>query len=226
MNNLLLELVSHYFCPFVQRAVILLHEKEFSYQLTHIDLANKPDWFLDICPLGKVPVLKVGSEVLFESSVICEYLDEVTPGSLHPQDSLEKAKHRAWIEFASSTLVVMYDFLNAPTEKVFEQKHQELMGKLAWIERNLSTPYFGGEKFSLVDAAYAPMFYYFNALDKIADFGLAKTPKVNDWRQTLQSHPSVQRAYAEDYAQKLLLLLDQRDSYLSQLAQQSKSLSK
>ncbi|MBD2234580.1 glutathione S-transferase family protein [Phormidium tenue] len=226
MNNLPLELVSHYFCPFVQRAVILLLEKEIPYQLTHIDLANKPDWFLEISPLGKVPVLKLGSEVLFESSVICEYLDEVTPGSLHPQDSLEKAKHRAWIEFASSTLVVMYDFLNAHTEKVFEQKHQELMGKLTWIERSLNTPYFGGKSFSLVDAAFAPMFYYFDALDEIADFGLAKAPKVNDWRQILQSHPSVQRAFSEDYSQKLLLLLDQRDSHLSRLAQQSKVLSK
>ena len=225
MHNLSLELVSHYFCPFVQRAVILLLEKEIPHQLTHIDLANKPDWFLEISPSGKVPLLKVGSEVLFESAVICEYLDEVTPGSLHPQDPLEKAKHRAWIEFASATLAVMYDFLNAPAEAIFEKKCQELVDKLAWIERNLSTPYFGGEKFSLVDAAYAPMFSYFDALDKIADFGLAKTPKVNDWRQTLRSHPSVQHAFVEDYSQKLLLLLDQRDSYLSRLAQYSKSLS-
>jgi glutathione S-transferase len=226
MHNLSLELVSHYFCPFVQRAVILLLEKEIPHQLTHIDLANKSDWFLQISPLGKVPLLKVGSEVLFESAVICEYLDEVTPGSLHPQDPLEKAKHRAWIEFASSTLAVMYDFLNVPTEEIFEQKRQELIGKLAWVERNLSTPYFGGENFSLVDAAYAPMFYYFDALDEIADFGLAKAPKVNSWRQALKSHPSVQRTFAEDYSQKLLLLLDQRDSYLSRLAQQSKTLSR
>ncbi|MBD1873394.1 glutathione S-transferase family protein [Nodosilinea sp. FACHB-131] len=226
MHNLSLELVSHYFCPFVQRAVILLLEKEIPHQLTHIDLMNKPDWFLEISPLGKVPLLKVGSEVLFESSVICEYLDEVTPGALHPQDPLEKAKHRAWIEFASTTLVVMYDFLNAPTKEVFEQKHQELMSKLTWIERNLDTPYFGGKSFSLVDAAYAPMFYYFDALDEIADFGLAKAPKVNNWRQNLRSRPSIQRAFAKDYAQKLLMMLDQRDSHLSGLARHSKTLSK
>lgn len=112
----------------------------------------------------------------------------------------------------------MYDFLNAPTKEAFEQKHQELMGKLVWIERHLDTPYFGGKSFSLVDAAYAPMFYYFDALDEIADFRLTKAPKVNNWRQTLQSHPSVQRAFAKDYAQKLLLLLDQRDSHLSRMA--------
>lgn len=75
-------------------------------------------------------------------------------------------------------------------------------------------------------AAYAPMFYCFDALDEIADFGLAKAPKVNDWRQALKLRPSVQRAFAEDYSQRLLLLLDQRDSHLSRLAKQSKTLSK
>ncbi|MGC1305832.1 MAG: glutathione S-transferase family protein [Phormidesmis sp.] len=137
MHNPSLELVSHQLCPFVQRAVILLQEKEIPYQLTYIDLANKPDWFRQISPLGKVPLLKVGPEVLFESAVICEYIDEITLGSLHPPDPLEKAKHRAWIEFASSTLMVMYDLINSATEASFEQKRHELIDKLVWVEKYL-----------------------------------------------------------------------------------------
>ncbi len=90
-----LELVSYHLCPYVQRAVITLLEKEISHQRTYIDLSNKPDWFRQISPLGKVPLLKVSDEVLFESTVICEYLDEITPGSLYPIDPLIKAKHRA-----------------------------------------------------------------------------------------------------------------------------------
>ncbi len=221
-----LELVSHHLCPFVQRAVILLQEKEIPHQLTYIDLDNKPDWFVQISPLGKVPLLKVGSEVLFESAVICEYLDEVTPGSLHPTDPLEKAKHRAWIEFASSTLMVMYALINAPTEASFEKNRQDLVGKLAWIEQALKAPFFSGEQFSLVDAAYAPMFYYFDALDTISDFGLAKSRKINDWKQALKARASVQRAFSKDYSQKLLFRLAQRDSYLSTLAKQPSVLNK
>jgi glutathione S-transferase len=41
---------------------------------------------------------------LFESAVICEFIDEVTPGSLHPEDPFKKAYHRAWIEFGSEIL--------------------------------------------------------------------------------------------------------------------------
>jgi len=62
--------------------------------------------------LGKVPLLKVEDKVLFESAVICEYLD-VTPSSLHPADPLEKANHRAWIEFGSSILNDIAGFYSA-----------------------------------------------------------------------------------------------------------------
>lgn len=122
-----LKLVSHHLCPYVQRAVITLLEKEIPHQRTYIDLSNKPDWFRQISPLGKVPLLKVGDEVLFESAVICEYLDEITPGSLHPTDPLAKAKHRAWIEFGSSILNTIAGFYNAATEEAFEQDRKSVV---------------------------------------------------------------------------------------------------
>jgi glutathione S-transferase len=148
-----LELISHHLCPYVQRAVITLLEKEIPHDRTYIDLENKPDWFLQVSPLGKVPLLKVGNEVLFESAVICEYLDEVTPGSLHPADPLEKAKHRGWIEFGSSILNAIAGFYNAPDQERFEQKRQEIMDKFARVETSLEgKPYFSGEQFTLVDA--------------------------------------------------------------------------
>lgn len=216
-----LELVSYHLCPYVQRAAILLLEKDIPHKKTHIDLANKPEWFRQISPLGKVPLLKVDTEVLFESAVICEYLDEITPGSLHPLAPLEKAKHRAWIEFGSNIFTVMAGLFNAPTEELFEQKRHELSEKFTWVERTLATPYFAGKSFSVVDAVYAPIFYYFDAFDAIADFGiLVGLPKVRVWRQALKERPSIKSAFAEDYSQQLLTLLKQRNSYLSMLAQQ------
>lgn len=65
-----IELISFKTCPFVQRSVITLKEKGIDFKTTYIDLAEKPAWFLAISPLGKVPVLKIGDEVLFESAVI------------------------------------------------------------------------------------------------------------------------------------------------------------
>jgi glutathione S-transferase len=214
-----LELISHHLCPYVQRAVITLLEKDIPHERTYIDLSNKPDWFRQISPLGKVPLLKVDETVLFESMVICEYLNEITPGSLHPADPLQKAKHRSWIEFGSNILNDIAGFYNAPNQEIFEQKRHELTSKFLWIEHSLSDEgYFSGGTFSLVDGVYGTIFRYFDVLDTIKDFGIFDgTPKVKDWRQLLQIRPSIQRAVTEDYVQRLFIFLQQRNSYLSTL---------
>ena len=103
-----IELISFKTCPFVQRAAITLGYKKVEHKVTFIDLADPPDWFLKISPLAKVPVLKVDGDILFESAVINEYLDDITGGELQPKDSLTRAKNRAWIEFASNMLGNIY----------------------------------------------------------------------------------------------------------------------
>ncbi len=217
-----LELISHALCPYVQRAVITLLEKEIPHDRTNIDLANKPDWFLQISPMGKVPLLRVQDEVLFESAVICEYLDEITPGSLHPLDPLARAKHRAWIEFGSGILGSIVGLYTAPNPEVFAQKRQEILDKWARIEASvMATPYFAGAAFSLLDAVYGPIFRYFDVFDDVlmptGRFDFATLPKVQRWRQALRDRPSVQNAVAPDYPQRLRDFLQQRQSYLSTL---------
>ena len=54
------KLISHDLCPYVQRARIVLEEKAVPHELEFIDLAGKPDWFLAVSPLGKVPVFAGG----------------------------------------------------------------------------------------------------------------------------------------------------------------------
>jgi len=73
----------------------VLAEKDIPHAIEFIDLGNKPDWFLKISPLGKVPVLCVDARQLFESSVIAEYLDEISPGSMYPDDAFDKARNRS-----------------------------------------------------------------------------------------------------------------------------------
>ncbi|MGL1080532.1 glutathione S-transferase family protein, partial [Vibrio parahaemolyticus] len=80
-----LTLVSHTLCPYVQRAAIALAEKGAAFTRRDIDLAHKPDWFVALSPLGKVPLLQVRHEdgreaVLFESNVICEWIEETQAG--------------------------------------------------------------------------------------------------------------------------------------------------
>ncbi len=137
-----LKLISHKLCPYVQRAVIALTEKGVAFGRIDIDLADKPDWFLKISPLGKVPVLTVatatGEVALFESNVICEYIEEKQPGpKLHPADALDRAQHRAWMEFGSAILSDLWGLETTTDAAIFEAKRQALVAKFARVEAAL-----------------------------------------------------------------------------------------
>ena len=215
-----LTLVSHALCPYVQRAAIVLAEKGAVFDRRTVDLANKPDWFLAVSPLGKTPVLLVGDgpdrTPVFESAVICEFLEDTVAPRLHPVGALERARHRSWIEFGSAILNTIAAFYNAPDDQTLEARRLELAAKFAQVESELrSGPYFAGERFSVVDAVFGPVFRYFDTFDRIRDFGaFAGTAKVRAWRQALAARPSVRNAVTIDYPERLALFLKGRNSAL------------
>lgn len=218
-----LTLVSHHLCPYVQRAAIALGEKGVTFERIDVDLANKPDWFLELSPLGKTPVLKLGEQAIFESAVIVEYLEETEPNPLHPQDPLARAEQRSWIEFSSALLNDIAGFYGAADSTAFEAKTVALSKKFAQLEQRLGDgPYFSGNSFSLVDAAFGPVFRYFDVFDRIDNFGiLAGKPKTAAWRSALATRPSVQSAVTEGYESRLWRFLEARKSYLSRLMQKA-----
>jgi glutathione S-transferase len=215
-----LRLVSHHLCPYVQRAAIALAEKGVPHERVAVDLAAKPAWFRALSPLGKVPLLIVdGTTALFESAVICEFLEETAPGArLHPEDPVERARHRAWIEFASATLNAVAGFYAAPDADAFEAMRADLAAKMAWLEGALGTgPYFVGERFSLVDAAFGPVFRYFDVFEAVLPplGAFDAPPKLRAWRAALAARPSVRDAVAPDYPERLAAFLRARGSHLS-----------
>jgi glutathione S-transferase len=221
-----LKLISHKLCPYVQRAVIALHEKGVPFERIDIDLANKPDWFLKISPLGKVPVLVVtgddGKEVaLFESNVICEYIEETQGGAkLHPENALTRAEHRAWMEFGSAILGDLWGLETATDAGAFESKRQAVTAKFARVEAALGAgPFFAGDKFSLVDAVFAPIFRYFNLFDQLTDLAVfTHTPKLRAWRSALAQRPSVRSAVSPEYPALLHAFLVGHRAHMLKLA--------
>lgn len=212
-----LHLTSHTLCPYVQRAAISLTEKDVVFERTNIDLANKPDWFIAISPLGKTPVLSVNEQSIFESAAILEYLEETQPTPLHPNSPIARAQHRGWIEFGSAMLNDIAGFYSTVDSKVFAEKVASLSANFSRLEEQLEHgPYFSGEEFTLVDAAFGPVFRYFDVFDKIGDFGiLTGKIKVQAWRTALSVRPSVKSAVSQDYPELLSAFLVNRKSHLS-----------
>ena len=216
-----LTLISHHLCPYVQRAAIALAEKQVPFERAWIDLSDKPDWFSQISPLGKVPVLVVrdagGREMsIFESAVILEYLEETTDSPLHPAEPLERARHRGWIEFGSQLLNAIWRFYSATDETVLEKERAGIEAMFARIEAELTDgPFFAGERFSLVDTVFAPVFRYFDAFERLGKVGILDgKPKVAAWRKTLAERPSVRSAVIEDFPERLIRFLEAKDGML------------
>lgn len=218
------ELISFDLCPFVQRSVITLLEKDVEFDITYIDLANPPQWFLDISPFGKVPALRFGDETLFESAVINEYLDDITPPSMHPTDPLQKAINKAWIECASQMLGAQYHYCVAPSEDVFKQSLNEMKHLISQLERRLGDgPYFNGKDFCLIDAAFAPFFTRAKLLESYCNNDLYKNaPKVATWAEKLVTKDAVINSVKPDFNEKYMTYILNEKTYASEVFSQNK----
>ncbi|HLH90251.1 MAG TPA: glutathione S-transferase family protein [Xanthobacteraceae bacterium] len=214
-----LTLISHDLCPYVQRAVIALAEKDVAFERIDIDLDHKPDWFRALSPLGKVPLLRVGDDAIFESAVILEYIEETQPNPLHPAAPLARARHRGAVEFSSALLADIWGIETAADGPALDGKLAAAEAKFARLERDLAAgPWFAGARFSLVDAAFAPVFRYFDLFDRfLGRSPLAGKPRVAAWRSALAARPSVRAAVAPNYAERLAAFIDRQDGELARM---------
>lgn len=218
-----LTLISVRSCPYVQRAMIALGEKQAPYEIAYVDLSAKPDWFMQISPLGKVPVLKVARDAepdvtIFESSVIVEFIEEALPGpSLHPADPVAKAQARSWMEFGSGMLPEVYAIWMARTEADYAAAQEKVSRKFAYLEKRLGPgPYFEGDRFSCVDVLFAPLFVKVAAFESLTPLGLLDAfPKIAAWSEALTARPSVRDTTPDDQAETLDRVLNLKEGYLA-----------
>ena len=212
--------------------MIVLRAKNVEYEVTYIDLANKPDWFLQISPHGKVPVLKVDDVPLFESSAIAEYLEEAVEPSLHPRDLIKRARNRAWTDyvatFAAGLSGTYYVRDDADKEKRAETARDRLdrLEEALNVERGVEGPYFNGSSLSLVDAAYAPFLQRFLFVEQWLQSGLLESfPLVSAWAKALMADPVVQGSVPENFEQEFAAGLQRRGFAVAELMSQPPAVS-
>lgn len=201
-------------CPFAHRSRLVLLEKGIEFELTEIDLQNKPEWFSQISRYGKVPAIKHGNHEVYESAIINEYLEEAFPEPpLLPQDPGTRAIARIWIDYANTRFVPAFSrLLRGQTPQEQEQGRQELLDSLLYIEQGLNTlseqgAYWFGDVLTLVDLTFYPWFERLPVLETYRNFSLPAThTRLLQWQKALQDRPSVQAIenpthfYLERYA--------------------------
>jgi glutathione S-transferase len=193
-----LELIMFDFCPFAQRAAISLKHNKIAHKLTYLDPDNLPDWFEEVSPFGKVPILRVdGKTTIFESSVINELIASLSNKKMLPADPVERSLCRSWIEFGSTMLGQLTGMISATNKAAYMAIHESFLENLQRLEVQMEDrgPLFSGDLFTLVDSTYAPLFMRMEYLNqRMHLYNEDKYPKVMAWAKQLEELDSVKNS--------------------------------
>ena len=202
----------------------MLRAKDVEFDVTYIDLREKPDWFLKISPHGKVPVLSINDSPLFESNAIAEYLDEANSPQLHPTDPIKRARNRAWTDYVPDFSRQLGKVSYAKTKEDLEAAVSEPPIGLQRLEdaikdeRDNDGPYFNGDQLSLVDASYAPFLQRFSLVEKILQTGLLSAyPRIQQWTDALLANDCVKNSVAPEFQEVFQEGLRRRGGYVAEL---------
>lgn len=189
-------------CPYAQRSRMVLLTKGIDFELVEIDLNHKPAWFTEISPYGKVPLLQNGDDILWESSIINEYLEECFPARpLLPTPPAERGMARIWIDFANTKLTpAFYKLILAQERQKQQEWGEELRNHLLFIEReglqkrSQSGPYWLGESVSLIDLTFYPWFERWCVVEHYRGIAIpAECARLQQWCEAMQDIPAVQQ---------------------------------
>lgn len=190
-----LRLYSMRFCPFAQRARLVLHAKGIKFDTINIHLKKKPDWFLEKNPEGMVPVVETSAgEVVYESSIVCEYLDEMYPEKkLLPGTPFGKAKQRLMLDQFSKIIPHFFKISSARRKgDDVSELEAELKKKFTSLNEHLvkqKTRFFGGDGPTLIDYMMWPFF------ERLEMFGvqhcLDHIPELKNWFECMLDDPAV-----------------------------------
>jgi len=206
--------------PYGHRVEMCLLEKNISFERIYVDLGNKPDWFIQLSPLGKAPILQIENQVLFDSIAICEYLEETFKEvALHPVDPIQKAINRGWMDFSNGLVSSIFQLASTQNIESFEAKILEIKDKINHFENNLSTTkFFNGNNISIIDICML------SAIIPLAFIESEFTININDnegvffdYCNNLMNIENLNKIIPENYEEIFRSYLTKRNSYLLQL---------
>jgi glutathione S-transferase len=179
---------------------MVLHEKRVDFEVHEVDLSNKSEEFLAVSPTGKVPVVIVDGDSLYESNVVNQYLDEVTDEpKLMPEDPKRRAYARIWMAFADTDFFPAVFVASVGRERSFSEDQiseafKKLKTALGKLEEQLIGRDYLADEFSLADIAHAGNFVRLRELETRGEVSLEEYPHVRAWIQRIESRESYKAA--------------------------------
>ncbi|XP_058204724.1 glutathione S-transferase DHAR2-like [Rhododendron vialii] len=144
-------------CPFSQRVLLTLEEKKVPYKMHLINVSEKPQWFLEVNPEGKVPVIKFDDKCIPDSDVIVGLIEEkyLNP-PLSPPPEVASVGSKIFPSFVK--------FLKSKDPN--DGSEQALLDELKALDEHLKAhgPYVNGENICAVDLSLAPKLFHLDVV--------------------------------------------------------------
>jgi glutathione S-transferase len=187
-------------CPFCQKTRIVLAEKDLSYETVPVDLhagEQKRLEFVKLNPFGKVPVLIDDEVIVYDSTIINEYLEDEYPHpQLMPADSAARARVRTFEDYADNAFIGVTSTIMRELRKPEGEGDQEKLGTarqqatrmLSVLDGSLAGRSWLVGNFSLADVAFAPRVVILPALGITLD---PEWKNVAAWIQRLNQRASI-----------------------------------
>jgi glutathione S-transferase len=198
-----IELFSFEACPYAQRTRMTMIEKSLNFTLTEIDLFNRPDWFADVSPYGKVPLLRHDGVTIYESAIINQYLDETFPEPpLMPATAASRAQARIWMDYCDTRfLPATHRLMSGPADgPQHDENVRQLENVLSFIESEALArlggggPFFLGKKLTLVDLQFSPFFERWPSYAQLAGAVWPDScTRLRGWFEAMQGRDSYQQ---------------------------------
>ncbi len=212
----MMKLISYNICPYVQRARYALEEASTPYEIVFIDpYEEKPEWFLDVSPNGKVPVLIVDSVPINHSDVIVEFVNDYVGGTYYPDCSLKKAAYRMLIKSVDSYHADLQNVFLAKTKDEYTASILIFNKSMHELNASLLNSIVSLEEVSMVSFYYAPLFNLVNSVNEIIGGELSYDYEpLNSWVEEIIGSPAFSKAIDADYASGLKAFIKSRGSYI------------
>ncbi|XP_042017972.1 glutathione S-transferase DHAR2-like [Salvia splendens] len=179
-------------CPFCQRVTMTLEEKRVGYKQHLINLAAKPQWFLEVNPEGKVPLIRFGDgKWIADSDVIVGILEEKYPNpSLAAPPEVSSVGSKIFPTFVKFLL----------SKDASDGTEQALLDELKALDEHLKTkgPYVNGADICAVDMSLAPKLYHLDvALGHFKGWTIPQSlTHVHKYKELLYSRESFKKTQA------------------------------
>jgi glutathione S-transferase len=202
----MLEILGVPFSAHTRKVLLSLREKDLPFELVPVIPLRPPSGWLELSPLGKIPVLRTPEITVADSSVICQYLERIRPTpAVYPADPVAFARALWFEEFVDGAIaphvlgglllqrVFAPRFLNrAPDEALIRRSlEHELPPRFAYLERCVQGDYLVNASFSIADITVASMLINY----QFAGERLDAYPKLQRYLQTLLRRPCFQQAF-------------------------------